>query len=261
MQGRLTLHRCLAFPAVIDGTELIAMLFPGVLLGTDRYSDTERILLRLVPSLRKLISQMPCLPYALERPMKKHYSAHLQSLTRKMLDLYLSGGCEEDDAVAMDIRYFLSVLGFFGREVFKYQGVVLMISETATECAYKFYEHRKLTALLISLVELLIDRTDSKDMYIDVYSEAGKAVIMFSAILKQPCAVPDDSLPDSFILMELLRRNGIDFELFTTEVNEMPRLVCRLFLPEYIATRSLSVFSTDFEADACVIDFLAYIFS
>lgn len=67
-------------------------------------------------------------------------------------------------------------------------------------------------------------------------------------------------MPDSFILMEVLRRSGIDFEFFTTTVNEMPRLVCRLFLPDYMAKYRLSVFSGNVNPDSCIIDFLEYIF-
>ena len=260
--GKLSCYRCLAFPAVIDGTELVAMLFPGVLLGTQKDSETERILLRLVPSLRKLLSDMmPCLPYALCGNMgKKTASARLQSLTRKVLDLYLSDGGAEDDTAAVDIGYFLSVLTYFFREVFKYQGVSLSVSETAIECGYSFLEHRKLTALLISLIELIIDRTGSEQMYIDIYSEAGDAVVMFSAVLKEQWIMPDETLPDAFILMELLRRNGIDFEFFTAVTNEAPRMVCRLFLPKHIAKQSFSVFSVNSDAEACVIDFLEYLF-
>ncbi len=257
----LGVYRCVAFPAVVDGTELVAMLFPEVLLGNKRDGECEKFLLKLVPSLRRLLCEMSELPYMLGKSIgKKSSTVRLMILMRKILDLYLSDGNEED-FLPVDVGYFISVLTYFFKEVFRYQGVLMAISDTASECGYCFYEHRKLTAMLLSVIELMIDRTGGNRMYIDIYSEAGEAVIMFSSILNGEWVMPDDSLPDAFILFELLRRNGIHFEFFTTVVEDTPRMICRLFLPSRIAKQSFSVHSRKEESQYFIIDFLDYLAS
>ena len=128
------------------------------------------------------------------------------------------------------------------------------------ESEFEFLDHRNVVAMLISMIELIIDRSGTDRMFIDVYSEAGQAVIMFSAVLKGEWAMPDDSLPDAYILFSLLRRHGIEYEFYNTVSEDSPRMICRLFMPCRIARPLLHLRSGKAsDSRLAVADFLAYL--
>lgn len=229
-------HRCIAIPFSAEHEHYVGFLFPSALIGDGYNRDNEELMLKLVPSLRKMLIETTELSYLLGRSTsKKAAGTRLSLLLRKMMIVYLDGRRKEEELQAVEIDYFLSVLSYFVREVFKYQGVKLAISETAAEGEFEFLDHRNVVAMLLSMIELIIDRSGTDRIYIDIYSEAGQAVIMFSAVLRGEWTMPDDSLPDSFILFSVLRNQGIEYEFYNTVSEDSPRMICRLFMPHRIA--------------------------
>ena len=232
-------HRCIALPFFAEREPYVGFLFPNALLGNGYNAENEELMMELVPSLRKMLSQIDEIPYTLGRSVgKKSADTRLALLMRKVMDVYLGNRRQSEQMQSVEIDYFLSVLTYFFREVFKHQGVTLAVSETAAECEFEFLDHRNVVAMLLSMIELMIDRSGTDRMYIDIYSEAGQAVIMFSAVLRGEWVMPDNSLPDAYILFSLLRRHGIEYEFYNTVSEASPRMICRLFMPVRI-TRPL----------------------
>ena len=256
-------HRCVALPFSAECEDYCGFLFPGALLGSGYNVENEELVLSLVPALRRMLAQSEVLPYTLGRSMgRKAANARLGMLMRKIMDVYLGDRRPSDETRSVEIDYFLSVLTYFFREVFKHQGVKLAVSETAAECEYEFLDHRNVVAMLLTMIELMIDRSGTDRLYIDLYSEAGQAVVMLSAVLRGEWMIPDDSLPDAYILFALLRRHGIEYEFYNTVNEASPRMICRLFLPTRVARPIVQIRSgkaTD--ARLAVSDFLAYLCS
>lgn len=254
-------YRCVAIPFFAEKQWSVGLLFPSALLGGGYNDDNEQQILKLAPALRRMLTEVTELPYTLGRSVgKKSANIRLASLLRKVMDVYLNNRTQSEETKAVVVDYFLSVLTYFFRQVFKYQGVQLAVSQTAAESEFVFLDHRNLVAMLLSMIELIIDRSGTDRMYIDIYGEAGQAVIMFSALLHAEWAMPDDSLPDSYILFSLLRRHGIDYEFYNTVSEDSPRMVCRLFLPLRMARPTLQVRCGNvFDNQLAVLDFLSYL--
>jgi len=260
--GRLDSCRALAVPVTIDQKRVIAMLFPNVLLGKRQNTENEKILLKLALPLGKMLMQMQeSRENFLYEKEKNSFFMQRAALMCKLLDLYLSDPNEENADTFQGVSYFISVISFFYKQVFRHQGVLLSLSQTAKECGYVFYDHRSLTVLLLSLIELLIEHTHTHRIGLDIYSEAMQAVIPLKVALKMPQALPDDSSPDAFIIFELLKRKGIEIEMFLSENGEERSMVCRLLLPSHIAKSSLAVFGTETDAESFVADFMDYLAS
>jgi hypothetical protein len=260
IQGKLEWYRALVFPFLQEGERKFAFCFPEGLLGRNFDQNTEQALLLLVPALRKMmIDPHPLSPVLGKSESKKSGDVRMVTLMRKMMDLYLSEQ-EKNEEVPVDIYYFISVLTYYYRNVYHRMGVEIAVSKEVSDCSFLFYEHRQLTLIFLSIIALLVDRTGSDRLYMDMDSEGRAVVVKFSAILRSGWIMPDHELPDAFVLFALLKRFGIDYEFYNEIENESARMICRLYLPVRMACPILGVRSqpkTDF--DFAVMDFLSYL--
>lgn len=260
IQGKLNWYRALAFPFSMENETKIALCFPEALLGNAFDEKTERALLQLVPALGIMMTDpRPLSPVLAKGESKKAGDVRMVTLMRKMMDLYLSEHATQEET-PVDIHYFLSVLTYYFRNVYRRMGVEIAVSKEVADCSFLFYEHRQLTLMFLSVIALLQDRTGSDRMYMDMNSEGREAVVKFSVILRDNWIMPNEELPDAFVLFALLKRYGIDYEFYNETENESARMVCRLYLPVRMASPILGVRSqskTDY--DFAVMDFLTYL--
>ena len=253
-------ERCLAFPFRKDGEEYAALLFVYFMLGDRRDADSERVMLNTVPCLQKMLAAEAKPPHTLAPSMRRPVvRAKLSLLIRRMLSVYFNVEPADEEAMPVTVSYFVSLLSYFFREVFVHQGLTVVMSRTAAESAFRFLDHKKLTAMLLMMIELLIDRANSPYIYVDLYEEAEQAVISFSAQLGDSWVKPDESMPDSYILFSILRQNGIDHEFYNTTMDGKGYMVCRLFLPARIAQPSSVVYCGKEELAMHIIDFMDYL--
>ncbi len=260
IQGKLDWYRALAFPFLKEGEMKIALCFSEALLGNAFDEKTECALLQLVPVLRKMMTEPRSLsPMLTKGESKKKSDVRMVTLMRKMMDLYLSEQVKNEDA-PVDVHYFLSVLTYYFRNVYRRMGVEIAVSKEVADCSFLFYEHRQLTLMFLSIIALLLDRAGSDRLYMDMDSEGRGAVVKFSTVLRDGWIMPDAELPDAFVLFALLKRYGVDYEFYNEIENESARMVCRLYLPVRMACPILGVRGhTKTDYDFAVMDFLSYL--
>lgn len=252
--------RCLAVPFMRDGAEYVALLFVYFMLGDRRDADSERLMLNTLPSLQKLLSSHQDPPYAMAPSMRRPaVRTKLSLLIRRVLSVYFNAEPADEEMMPVTISYFVSLLSYFFREVFSHQGLTVVMSQTAAESAFRFYDHKRLTAMLLMMIELLIDRANSPYIYVDVYREAEQAVVAFTAQLGETWVTPDESMLDGYILFSILRQSGIDYEFFNTVLDGKAHMVCRLFLPSRIAQPNSVVYCGKEEVEVHIIEFMDWL--
>ena len=172
VNGKLTLHRALAFPFALENKHFVAFLFTEALLGMEPGEERIQMLLSLVPHLRRMLTQPQArmqLTLGAFRG-KRSLNARVMTLMRKMMDLYLSQRADADE-MPVDIHYFRSVLTYYFRTVYKPFGIQIAIADSVEDCPFLFYEHRDLAAMLLFTLQLLLDRSGAARVYIDVTTE------------------------------------------------------------------------------------------